>query len=261
MSLARMRSRLRPPRRSSRPLTDPRNAQSLQRAADQDPRDDRARRRADHCLRRGRNRVRQHRLDREKEEEQAQARRPASGAAASAEAARSAAGRGRSHAGAADPRAPAVLPKPTSRRTRCRAASSCRSAIRSSRSASGLGTFLLKPSIDVTRGYDTNPERTLDRPAFRLHRRRAGAEGPLAVVGARGGRRPSRHLFVVRQAVVARPADAGRQGVHALRRLARHHLQRRGPLSSCRPTIRAARTCRPTSPSCRSSTPTARHSA
>ena len=118
-----------------------------------------------------------------------------------------------------------------------------------------VGTFLLKPSIEVTRGYDTNPERTLDRQALGLHRGRAGAEGALGLVGARVGRR--RCAAAIRGydklPSLNRPMlDAKAYRAH--RRLARHQRSTSKAATSFRPTIRAARTCRPISPSCRSST-------
>ena len=92
------------------------------------------------------------------------------------------------------------------------------------------GTFLLKPSIDVTRGYDTNPARTSTGQPSRLHRGRAGAEGPLAMVGHEAGADiRGTYSWFDSQPSLNRPM-LRRQGFRALRRLARHRLQRRRPL-------------------------------
>ena len=45
-----------------------------------------------------------------------------------------------------------------------------------------VGTFLLKPAIEVTRGYDTNPSHVTERPVIGLHGGRADAEDAIGMV-------------------------------------------------------------------------------
>ena len=169
-------------------LTDPRNTQALQRAADQDARGDRAR---------GRRRPSP----------------PARAKPASTPPARSRRRR-RTSASPATPRPPPPPPPKPPGPPQAAGGHTHRAADPRARSPTAdaykppdalprrqlvpigdpfeplgirAGTFLLKPSIEVTRGYDTNPERTSTGTALGLHRRRAGAEGR-----ARSGRRTRR---------------------------------------------------------------------
>ena len=121
-----------------------------------------------------------------------------------------------------------------------------------------VGSFLLKPSIEVTRGYDTNPAHvtngtasgfTMVEPALKLQ-----SDWSRHEYGARAARQLLATTTRSRRST-APLLDA--KAVHAHRRVARHQRSTPKAGSSCRPTIRAARTCRPTSPSCRSSRPTA----
>ena len=118
-----------------------------------------------------RNRFRFHRRDRQEEESKEEARRTASAAAATAAtvvrraAVRRAAGRRRATPARSRSRSGRPMPTPSSRRMRRRGGRRRRSRMPTSRSGCAPASFLLKPALEVTRGYDTNPSHGSNSPA------------------------------------------------------------------------------------------------
>ena len=115
------------------------------------------------------------------------------------------------------------------------------------------GSFRLRPAIEISGGYDTNPAQNHHRRRrLELRHRGAGAAGQLELVAPRAHRQSARQLHLLWGGAQPRPPGLRRQDQRPHRRHQPHPHRSRKPRSWSRPTIRAARTSRPASPGCRS---------
>ncbi len=94
------------------------------------------------------------------------------------------------------------------------------------------GSFLFRPAVEVTRGYDTNPARTMRAQRVLVRAGGAAAPGQFALVATRADRDLARRLLELRQLRPDEPAAGRLQGQRPLRHHQPRPHRRRGPLLS-----------------------------